>query len=83
MDAISYLTVKLHLAETMKKVCDNHDPVIITREKSNPVIMLSLEDYEALNETAYLMQNPRNATRLLQSIEELELGNGSEKELIS
>jgi antitoxin YefM len=44
--------------------------------------MLSLEDYEALNETAYLLRNPRNAKRLLESIEELETGKGLERELV-
>ena len=65
----------------MKKVCEDHDPVIITRRNNEAVVMLSLEDYEALNETAYLLRNPRNAKRLLESIEELETGKGLEREL--
>ena len=66
----------------MKKVCEDHDPVIITRRNNEAVVMLSLEDYEALNETAYLLRNPRNAKRLLESIEELETGKGLERELV-
>lgn len=65
----------------MDKVCDDHDPVIITRRSNKAVVMLSLEDYEALNETAYLLKTPRNARRLIDSIEELEAGNGIEREL--
>jgi len=82
MRAISYTAVRSNLAQTMKKVCEDHDPVIITRRNSEAVIIISLEDYESLNETACLLQNSRNAKRLLESIEELESGKGKERELI-
>ena len=82
MRAISYTAVRSNLAQTMKKVCEDHDPVIITRRNNESVVMISLEDYEALNETAYLLQNPRNAKRLLEAIEELESGKGKERKLI-
>lgn len=65
----------------MKKVCDDHSPIIVTRKNSESVILMSLEDYEALTETAYLMQSPENAKRLFESIEELNSGKGQEKEL--
>jgi len=65
----------------MEKVCDDHDPIIITRKAARPVIMMSLDDYEALEETAYLLRSPKNARRLLESIAQLEAGKGTEKEL--
>jgi len=74
MRTISYISVRDNLAQTMEKVCEDHDPVIITRRNSEAVVMISLEDYESLNETAHLLQSPRNAKRLLESIEELETG---------
>lgn len=82
MRAISYTVAHDDLAKTMKKVCEDHDPVIITRRNNEAVVMISLEDYEALNETSYLLQNPRNAKRLLESIEELESGKGIERNLL-
>ena len=82
MRAISYTLARGNLAQTMKKVCEDHDPVIITRKNNDAVVMLSLEDYEALNETAYLLQSPKNAKRLLQSIEQLEKGKGRKRGLI-
>ena len=82
MKAISYTAARENLAKTMKQVCEDHDPVIITRKNNEAVVMISLEDYEALNETAYLLQSPKNTTRLLESIEELESGKGKERELI-
>ncbi len=81
MRAISYTAARSNLAKTMEKVCEDHDPVIITRRNNEAVVMISLEDYEALNETAYLLQSPRNAKRLLESIEELDSGKGKERAL--
>ncbi len=66
----------------MKKVCDDHAPIIVTRKNNEAVILMSLEDYEALTETAYLMQSPKNAKRLIESIEELNSGKGQEREII-
>ncbi|WP_109995074.1 type II toxin-antitoxin system Phd/YefM family antitoxin [Salinisphaera sp. LB1] len=82
MDAISYTAARTHLAKTMEQVCDDHAPVIITRSKAASVVMMSLEDYEALQETAYLLRAPRNARRLLESVAELEQGGGEERELL-
>ncbi|MBP0048342.1 type II toxin-antitoxin system prevent-host-death family antitoxin [Marinobacterium sp. AK62] len=82
MDAISYTAARTNLAKTMEQVCDDHAPVIITRSKSPSVVMISLEDYEALQETVYLLRSPKNARRLLDSITELEQDGGEEKELL-
>lgn len=83
MKAMTYSTARAKLAETMETVCEDHDPVIITRRNSDSVVMISLDDYEALNETTYLLKSPRNARRLIESIHELETGGGSERELVS
>ena len=82
MDAISYTAARANLARTMEKVCADHAPIIITRKNETPVVMLSLEDYQAMEETAYLLRSPANARRLLESIAELEAGQGAERELI-
>ncbi len=72
MQSMSYTTARSHLAATMKKVCDDHAPVVITRSGATPVVMLSLADFEEIQETYYLIKNPANATRLLQSMDEIE-----------
>ncbi len=82
MDAITYTHARGNLAKTMEKVCDDHAPIIIMRKNQRSVVMLSLEDYEALEETAYLLRSPRNARRLLESMAELESGGGSQRELV-
>jgi antitoxin YefM len=81
MKSITYAVVRKSLAETMKMVCDDHAPVIITRKAAKPVIMMSLDDYEALEETAYLLRSPKNVRRLIESIAELEAVKGLEREL--
>ncbi|WP_035235481.1 type II toxin-antitoxin system Phd/YefM family antitoxin [Desulfobacter vibrioformis] len=71
MEAISYTFARQNLAKTMEKVCNDRSPVIVTRKSSNAVVIMSLEDYEALEETAYLLRSPQNAKRLLESIAQL------------
>lgn len=61
MDSISYTAARANLARTMDRVCDDHEPVIITRSSEPSVVMISLEDYKALEETAYLLRSPKNA----------------------
>ena len=82
MDAISYTAARANLARTMTRVCADHEPMIITRNGQPSVVMLSLEDYNALEETAYLLRSPRNAKRLIASIESLENGEGQEQQLL-
>lgn len=81
MSTITYTEARQKLAETMARVCEDHAPVVITKQSDKPVVMMSLEDYEALLETAYLLRSPRNARRLLESIHELEDGDGQEHTL--
>jgi antitoxin YefM len=82
MEAIPYTTARQNLAKTMEKVCRDHAPMIITRKSSESVVIMSLEDYEALEETAYLLRSPKNSRRLIESISQLANGEGSEKELL-
>ena len=82
MDAISYSAARANLASTMAQVCNDHAPVIITRKNESPVVMMSLEDFQAMEETTYLLRSPANARHLLESIAELESGQGVERELI-
>ena len=82
MDAITYTAARQNLAKTMEKVCRDHSPVIVTRKSSNSVVIMSLEDYEALEETAHLLRSPKNTRRLIESVAQLERGEGGEKGLI-
>lgn len=82
MKAITYTSARENLAATMDKVCEDSAPVIITRKREQAVVMMSLDEYEALEETAYLLKSPANVRRLLESIQQLNQGKGSSRELI-
>jgi antitoxin YefM len=82
MDAISYSSARANLVSTMNQACNDHAAIIITRKSEAPVVMISLEDYQAMEETTYLLRSPVNARNLLESIAELEAGKGTEHALI-
>jgi antitoxin YefM len=82
MEAITYTEARENLAETIRGVCRDHNPVIITRKREDSVVMMSLADYESLSETAYLLRNPKNARRLLAAVAQLEAGKGQQRTLV-
>ncbi len=81
MNAITYTAARANLASTMDQVCNDHEALIITRNSDQAVVMLSLEDYNALEETAYLLRTPANAKRLLSAVGQLNAGRGVERKL--
>ena len=81
MKALSYTALRNNLAKTMEKICEDHEPIVITRKSEGAVVMLSLEDYESLEETTYLLRSPKNVRRLFESISQLEDGKGLERDL--
>ncbi|HHE74876.1 MAG TPA: type II toxin-antitoxin system prevent-host-death family antitoxin, partial [Desulfobacteraceae bacterium] len=78
MKAVTYTNARQNLAKTMEKVCQDHSPIIVTRKTTDSVVIMSLEDYEALEETAFLLRSPKNTRRLIESIVQLEEGQGTE-----
>ena len=82
MKSISYTTARSNLAKTMDQVCEDHAPIAITRQGEGAVVVISMDDYQSLEETAYLLRSPKNTRRLIESIAELEGDKGQEKELI-
>ena len=80
--AITYSEARQNLANTMNRVCDHHEPVIITRQKSPSVVMMSLEDYNSIMETTYLLRSPANASRLRDSLNAANTGATTAHELV-
>src|SRR6478752_5292791 len=76
MRSITYTEARENLANTINRVCEDNAPVTITRRRDQAVVMLSLSEYESLEETAHLLRSPENAKRLLRSIDQLERGKG-------
>ncbi|MGW6687534.1 type II toxin-antitoxin system Phd/YefM family antitoxin [Streptomyces sp. NPDC054961] len=80
MKTMSYSESRARYAEVLDAVNDDREEIVITRAGHDPVVIVSLEDYQSLKETAYLLRSPANARRLLSSIERLENGGGTVRE---
>ncbi len=83
MEAITYTEARKNFSKTMHDVCENHQPVIITTQKQRPVVMMSLEDYNAIKETMHLLSSPKNAARLAKGIADIADKKYAEKQLFS
>lgn len=82
MKTMSYTESRANYAQVLDAVTDDREAVLITRAGHEPVVMVSLADYESLRETAYLMRSPANARRLLDAMERLEGGRGDAHDVI-
>jgi antitoxin YefM len=81
MKAITYTAARENLAATMDRVCEDCEAVVITRNRDQAVVMISMAEYQALEETAHLTRSPANAQRLIESIQSLEKGRGQTRKL--
>jgi antitoxin YefM len=82
MKTLSYTESRAKYAQVLDSVVDDREEVVITRAGHEPVVIVSLADFESLRETAYLMRSPTNARRLLDAMERLEAGGGEPHGLI-
>jgi len=81
MKTMSYSESRANYAAALDSVLDDREEIVVTRAGRDPVVIVALDDYESLKETAYLLRSPANARRLLGSIERLEAGKGTERTL--
>ena len=79
---MSYSSVRESFAKVLDQVNDDHAPIMVTRQKGRPAVLMSLEDFQAYDETFYLMSSPKNAKRLNDAITEIEAGNTKNHGLI-
>jgi antitoxin YefM len=82
MDVLSYSETRANLKDVMDRVVEDHAPVVITRAKAESVVMVSLADWHALEETVHLLSTPANASRLREAVAQLDAAQGRERELI-
>jgi len=77
MNTLNYTTLRKNLAAAIDSVIDDHNPLLITKGSDKAVVMMSLDDWNAWQETIYLLQNPSNAERLLESIADFDKGQNT------
>jgi antitoxin YefM len=82
MRTTTFSAARANLAATFDSVVDDAEEIVVTRSGHEPVVIVSLREYRAMKETAYLMQSPANAERLLRAIKDLNAGHGTKRELI-
>lgn len=82
MKTMSYTETRARYAEVLDGVINDREEVVVTRAGREPVVIVSLDEYESLRETAHLMRSPANARRLLDAMERLESGVGQRHDLI-
>lgn len=79
MDVISYSETRANLKDVMDRVVEDRTPIVVTRQKAEAVVMVSLADWNAMEETLHLLSNPANAERLRDAVAELDAGGGAER----
>ncbi|UCQ29573.1 YoeB-YefM toxin-antitoxin system antitoxin YefM (plasmid) [Edwardsiella tarda] len=79
MKTIGFSEARQNFASVMNETTDDRVPILITRQRGTPCVLMSLEEYEALEETAHLLRSPANARHLMGSIADLEAGMGKER----
>jgi antitoxin YefM len=80
MDVITYTDARGELKSVMDRVIHDKEPVIVTRKNREAVVMMSLDEYNAITETLHLVRSPENARRLRRAIAQLDSGQGTERE---
>lgn len=81
MEIISFSDARAHFKQAIDDVCINRAPTIIKRAQGADAVLMSLEDYDGLQETLYLLSNPFNADKLMSSIAELKAGKAQIRNL--
>ncbi len=82
MDAVSYSDLRQNLKSFMDKVYYDHEPLIITRKNNENLVLVSIDEYNSLTETNYLLSNEANFEHLRKSIKQYHAGNLNKKELL-
>ena len=82
MDVITYTDARGSLKDVMDRAIHDREPVVITRRRGEAAVLISLEEYNSIQETLHLLRSPRNAQRLMDSIARLEAGEGEEHDLV-
>jgi len=82
MNILTFSEARARLKSVMDDVCKDHSPTVVTRVNGEHVVMLSLADFNSMEETLYLLSSQKNASRLMESIAQIKAGKALQRELI-
>lgn len=82
MNILTFSEARASLKSVMDDVCNDHTPTVITRVSGEHVVMLSLADFNSMEETMHLLGSPKNASRLMESVAQIKAGKAQARELI-
>lgn len=82
MDVITYSEARANLKDVMDEVVNDRTQVIVTRRKAASVVMVSLDDWNAMEETMHLLSSRANAQRLRESIDQMDNADGAERDIL-
>jgi antitoxin YefM len=82
MNILTFSEARAGFKQALDAVCKDHEPTVVTRQRGEHVVMISLDDYNSMQETLHLLGNPRNAERLRASIAEFKAGKTFAKDLL-
>ncbi len=82
MNVRSYSDTRANLKAVMDSVVDDRTPVVVTRQKAESVVMVSLADWQSMEETLHLLSTPANAARLKEAVDQLDSSGGTQRDLI-
>lgn len=82
MDVVTYSDARANLKDVMDRVVEDKTEVIVTRQKAEAVVMISLSEWNSISETMHLLSSPKNAERLREAVRDMDAGKGVEHELI-
>ena len=82
MEVLTYTDARANLKDVMDRVVADRTQIVVTRQKAEPVVMISLSDWNAMTETMHLLSTPANAARLQESMAQMDSGAGTERKLI-
>ena len=82
MDVVTYSDARANLKDVMDRVVDDKTEVVVTRQKAEAVVMVSLSEWNSISETLHLLSSPKNAERLRKAMRDMDAGKGVEHDLV-
>jgi len=82
LDVVNFTEARNNLKSVLDKVVDDANVTIIARRDAPNAVVMSLDTYNSIMETAYLLKSAANAQRLARSIEQHKVGEAVEQNLI-